>query len=289
MVTPNFKENMTDSTTALPATAAKHAYLFRKSLPMQLKLHETLKSLGSTEGESCLDIGAENGMLCHYLRRHGGHWNTVAVTEAVAAAVREVVTGEVDVLKDMTLPFKKQTFDAVVIMGGLETFPADHMFIEECHRVLKPDGRLILNAYHVKAWTFINVLRRVMGLTHERKGMVRPGYTESQLFSILKHGFDVHTMRSYSRFFVECTDVLAQFLCARTARSAEAGEKGVRRIHSFFSPLFWLAFQFDLLIFFTRGHRLIAQAKRRSWRPRNAPVLVDGRSISEAVLSKTAE
>jgi hypothetical protein len=34
---------------------------------------------------------------------------------------------------------------------------------------------------------------------------------------------------------------------------------------------------------------MIAMAKRRAWHPRKTPVLVDGRSISEAVLSKAAD
>jgi hypothetical protein len=115
---------------------------------------------------------------------------------------------------------------------------------------------------------------------------VRPGYSESDLFRILKNGFDVHHMRSYSRFFLEFTDTIAQFLVRRARQSAEGTEKERLATYSTFHVLYGLAFQLDMLLFFTRGHHLIALAKRRAWRPRNAPVLVDGRSISEAVLSK---
>jgi hypothetical protein len=51
-------------------------------------------------------------------------------------------------------------------------------------------------------------------------------------------------------------------------------------------PLFGLAYQLDFLLFFSRGNYLIANAKRRAWLPRKTPVLSDGRSITEAVLSK---
>ncbi|MGQ9663098.1 MAG: hypothetical protein ACUVWX_12290 [Kiritimatiellia bacterium] len=48
--------------------------------------------------------------------------------------------------------------------------------------------------------------------------------------------------------------------------------------------LYTLAYQLDLLLFFTRGYYMVASAKRRAWRPRTAPVLSDGRSLSEVVL-----
>jgi SAM-dependent methyltransferase len=189
----------------------------------------------------------------------------------------------------MALPFKEKTFDAVVILGSLEDIHTDEAFIEECHRVLKTDGRLVINVPHIKDWSLINILRTVLGLTPEKRGMVRPGYTETDLFRLLKNGFDVHHMRSYSRFFLELADTVSLFLVGRPGKGGEGEDKKRLRVYSMFSPLYWLAFQLDILLFFTRGHHLIALAKRRSWRPRNAPVLVDGRSISEAVLTKPAD
>ena len=174
-------------------------------------------------------------------------------------------------------------------MGNLEMIPSDDAFIEECHRVLKTDGRLVLNASYIKDWSLINLLRTVFGLTPEKRGKIRPGYSESDLFRILKNGFDVHNIRSYSRFFLELIDTIVQFLAGRSGKGAEAPEKKRMRVYSLFGPLYWLAFQLDMLLFFTKGHHLIALAKRRAWRPRNAPVLVDGRSISEAVLTKPAD
>jgi hypothetical protein len=50
--------------------------------------------------------------------------------------------------------------------------------------------------------------------------------------------------------------------------------------------LYRLFYQLDLLLFFTKGHRMLAVAHRRAWRRRDTPVLVDGRTLSEAVLSK---
>ena len=81
---------MAETTIVLPPEAAQQARMFKQSLPMQIKMHETPRSLGSTEGETCLDIGAGNGMMSHHLRKRGGNWNTVVTSESVAASVREI-------------------------------------------------------------------------------------------------------------------------------------------------------------------------------------------------------
>jgi SAM-dependent methyltransferase len=176
----------------------------------------------------------------------------------------------------------------VVVFNGMEGFPADDAFIEECHRILKPDGRLIVNVHHEKPFSLMRPLRSLLNTIREKRGLVCAGYSESQLFSILKHGFDVHHMRSYSRFFVEFVDRLVPVALEGMPIASSESARAIRRIYRVASPFYWMAAQLDLLLFFTRGHCLVATAKRRAWRPRNAPILVDGRSISEAVLSKAA-
>jgi SAM-dependent methyltransferase len=198
-----------------------------------------------------------------------------------------VAEEDVGVLSGEELPFEKKMFDAVVIVDFLERVRSDELFIEECHKVLKPDGRLILNVARVKPYSFVGLLRRMLGLTFEGRGLARPGYTETDLFRILKDGFDVHNMRSYSRFFVELTHTFVQFAESRGG-TGDGREKGGRRLYTVANVFYRVAFQLDMLLFFTRGFSLIASAKRRGWRPRKTPVLVDGRSITEAVLSRAA-
>jgi ubiquinone/menaquinone biosynthesis C-methylase UbiE len=276
----------TDIIAVSEAESQKH--LLRKSIPMQTMLHETLRSLGDADGLTCLDIGTKNGAISQQLRKCGGDWHTVVANKNVDTAVRAVVQENVSVIDGTTLPFKKQMFDAVVVLEFLERVQSDEALIEECHRVLKHDGRLIVVVPHVKSWTLLDPLRNMLGLTYQEKGLVRPGYSESQLFNILKNGFDVLNMRSYTRFFVELTDTVVQ---SRAKRKLEKDnmERRLMRLYSIANIFYWLADQLDMLLFPTRGYVLIATAKRRAWRPRNVPVLVDGRSISEAVLSKALD
>lgn len=280
---------MAESKIILPPEAQKYVQLFKRRLPLQIRLHETIRALGSTDNQVCLDVGAENPMMSYYLRRRGGGWFSAVTSESAATAALSVLNENVQLLQEKEFPFKKQSFDSVVILSGLEKVLADDDFIEQCHRVLKPDGRLIVNVAHIKAWSMVNTVRRVLGLTAEKKGWVRAGYTESELFQILKHGFDVHSMRTYSRFCVEFIDAVTQFILARGSTGPEEMERKMSRTYSIMNLFYKFAYQLDMPFFLSRGHVLIAAAKRRAWRPRNAPVLVDGRSISEAVLSRTPD
>jgi SAM-dependent methyltransferase len=263
-------------------------FQFRHSVPLRVRLHETIKIAGTTDTLTCLDIGSPNGALSGLLRRQGGKWHSAVLSDEAEASVRAAVEENVHRITDRTLPFKRKSFDMVVIFGGLEGFHADDAFIEEVHRILKPDGRLIVNVHHEKPYSVVRSLRTMLNAIRESPRLVFTGYSESQLFSILKHGFDVHNMRSYSRFFVELVDCIVAFVLDGIAMDLPDAERKVRRTYLVASPFYLVASQLDLLLFFTRGHSLVASAKRRAWRPRNAPVLVDGRSISEAVLSKAA-
>ncbi len=269
---------------------AKYFHIFKKSLPMQIKLDEIFHTLGKVEGQVCLVAGLENGAMCHYLCEHGGKWSVVTGDEKTAGNIRQIVGEDVEALeKSGALPFKKKTFDVVVIVDFLERIVDDSAFVEECHKVLKPDGRLVVNASHAKPMSLIRLIRHMLGLTCEKRGMVSIGYTESQLFSLLKHGFDVHNVRSYSRFFVELVDTIVQNVELKIRAGVGDVDAKVKKLYSAASPFYHLALQLDGLLFMTRGHSLIAVAKRRAWRSRSAPVLIDGRTIIEAVLSKALE
>lgn len=272
----------------MPPAAEKELYFFRKALPLRIKLHEILRFLGPTEGLACLDVGLDNPMMSHHLRRRGGSWQTVVRDPSVKDPVLATVGQDVSTLQGEKLPFENKKFDVLVVSDMIERMESDDAFVEECHRVLKPDGRLILNVTNRKTWTFVTPFRSLFGYTYETAGLVRPGYSESELFRILKHGFDVHGLHSHTRLFVEITDTIVQARALKAAASGNWDELRRRRFALIAGIFYSLASQFDMLVF-GRGHYLIATAKRRAWRPRNAPILTDGRSISEAVLSRAAD
>ena len=262
-------------------------HIFSRSLPLRMKVSEVLRVLGKTEGEDCLVIGADNAAIVHHLSRKGGTWYSMVTSAAAAAAVRPVLgENNVFVLDGDVLPFKKKVFDVVIVMDMLERLSHPESFIMECNRITREDGRLVVSVAKRKPFSMIGSVRRTLGSALEKRGMLYPGYTEKELFNLLKDGFDVHTMRSYCRFFVEVVEACVQSLRHRTESGDPVAGKSLERIYSVAGPFYFLASQMDMLLLFTRGHHLIASAKRRPWRPRKTPVLSDGRSISEAVLSR---
>lgn len=270
---------------ALPAEAARDAHAFRRSFPMHVKLDRIVRAVGNAEGLTCVDIGLDNAMMSRLLRKTGGVWHTVAASEAALRSARSLLDDNVHSLKKDALPFKKKEFDIVVADNMLERVENSESFIADCHRMMKPDGRLIFTASYRKKATLIRPLRRWLGAVRDKTGTPHPGFTESELFAMLKDGFDFHGMHKFRRFFVEFTDVCVQALVRRAEAHGEQADRKIMRIYSLASPLYFLAAQLDMLLFFTRGHCLIATAQRRAWLPRKTPVLTDGRTITEAVLS----
>ena len=268
--------------------AWQELHTFRCTLPLQASLREVLRNLDRIDDCDCLEVGAVNGAFSQQLRRRGGRWQSLATDSATAKRVASVLEEDVPVL-DRGLPFEKKRFDIIVIHSALERFSDDVAFIEECHRVLKPDGRLLALVARIKPYTAIRSLRSLFGVTPELRGHVRPGYTELQLFTVLKNGFDVLHMKSYSRFFSEFVSVFVERLAFGRGNGAVLPDRYPRRVFSIGGFFYKIAEQFDMLLLFNRGHRLVAVGKRRGWRPRDAPILVDGRSISEAVLSRTIQ
>ena len=278
---------MQDLNKELSAQAEESVYLFEKNLPWRIQLQETISFLGNTSHQACLDIGAENPMISHYLREHGGNWKTALSSSEAAEAAAPLLGDDVQVMKGAVLPFEKKTFDVVVILGDLlERVGSDCSLMEECNRVLKSSGRLIVHVNRRKSWSLANLTRNVLGQSFRKMGRKRAGYTEQELFHILKDGFDVHQVRTYSRLFLEITDAVVAFLRKRMSGSEIEVSRKVVRLYSVANILYRLSDQLDMILFMSKGFRLVAGAKRRSWRSRRTPVLNDGRRISEAVLSK---
>ena len=160
-------------------------------------------------------------------------------------------------------------------LGVLTSRESPPAFIQECHRVLKPAGHLIVSTRHHKSLSLVNWLRR--DLHEDPAGAARKplGYTERELFQLLKTGFDVLSVCTYCKLLVELVRIWQE----RALRAGGGSRRGAGRA----AIAYAVAGQFDYL---GRGHVLAAVCRRRQWRPRTLPVLSDGRSIHEAVLHR---
>jgi len=268
--------------------------LFQRSMLRRKKLKKIVELLGNTVNQSCLEISAGDGVISSRLRNLGGIWKTVVTTEKAAAALQFMIPGKIEIISKTALPFEDHMFDAVVIIDALKGIANDYEFIKECHRVLKTDGRLILAETRWLAPGLTALLRHLFGVNPVARGMKRNGYRRSELFRILKDGFDVPVTVCFSNSFLESAAACGEFFQKLIFRDhyywlphKQTGQEEFYRYEMLYFlegctyPLMWLFSKLEFL----PGHQLAIKTKRRSWRPRQQPVLIDGRSIAEATIN----
>ena len=160
---------------------------------------------------------------------------------------------------------------------------------------------LIVNTPHIKR-SLIFTLRRWLNLSDANHGHVRPGYTESDLFAVLRSGFELETVQTYSRFFAQLLDTAIRYVSERkgashdTVKGTMLTEEDFARMEKSLKlykrlyPIFWFAVQLDRLLFRASGFMIIARAKRRAaLKQLDLPILADGRSLATATLDSSAK
>lgn len=250
--------------------------LFRKSIVKQAKYANVRRMLGELRGRRCLDIGADNGVISYLLRREGGDWASADMGDEAVRSIRELVGNDVHEIAGGTTPFAGDEFDKVAIVDMLEHVKDDGAFVREMHRILKPEGELIVNVPLKRGPTLLSAIRERCGLTDEEHGHVRPGYTSDELTSLLDgHGFDVAEARHYHKSFTEAIDVLVRFAMKRLGKKKESGKGSIvtrsdlsrhNKTFALFSaayPVLWCLAQLDRALPFSRGYRLIVRGRKK--------------------------
>lgn len=243
-----------------------HLALFKKSILKQAKLKAIIRYLPPCNEKTCVDLGGDNGVLSYYLRRCGGEWYSLDLEDRAIESIRAIVETNVYKVNNESLPFNDSFFDIAVIIDLLEHTHNDKELVRELGRVLKKDASLIINVPYIKRFSLIRLIRNIVGLTDERHGHVRHGYTKDDLRKILEPYFSLKKQRTYSRFFTELLDIfisLPQLKKERGTKGVLITERDLKKNMKLFKfytiiyPFLWLFSRLDLLLFFTRGHSLI--------------------------------
>ena len=245
--------------------------LFRRSVLKQRKVAEVVAMLGPTEGERCLDLGSDNGVVSLLLRERGGSWASGDLTDEAVASIRGLVGADVHRVEGDQLPFADAEFDAVAVVDMLEHVPGEAAFVAELARITKAGGRLVINTPHRKE-TALRRLRHALGQTDEWHGHLRPGYTPERLRELLAGRFELVRHRTYSRFFSESVDTALNFGIGRLGKAGSskglvvtAADVGRHRkqflAYSAIYPFVWLWSRLDALVP-ASGYMLIAVARR---------------------------
>ena len=249
--------------------------LFRRSVLKQRKLAEIERLLGPTDGRRCLDLGSDNGVISLMLRRRGGRWASADLTDEAVSSIRELVASDVHRVDGDRLPFVDAEFDCVAVVDMIEHVPDDRAFVAELARVTRPGGRLVVNTPHRRDTT-LRRLRDRLGLTDEKHGHVRPGYTVDELRQLVEESgkFAWNEARTYSRTFSEAVDIAINFGVARLGKDHSAkgmvvtGHDLRRHSHAFRTyrlvyPAVRAVASLDHLIPWSPGYMIAAGATRR--------------------------
>ena len=246
--------------------------LYDKSVMKKAKLRAIEGLLDPSEGKVSLDIGADNGVLSYLLRKRGGTWHSADLDSSTVNSIRSMVGTNVDLIDGERTPYDGGYFDTVVIIDMLEHVHTDREFVIELSRIMKKGGELVVNVPHIKTSSLIRKLRLSLGLTDEKHGHVRPGYTEADIRSLLAPEFSVEKVNTYSGFFVELADVAISWTLERMGAGAVSNKGNVitgadlkkhqRKFKTFsvIYPFFRLAESLDRFLYFGAGHSLILRA-----------------------------
>jgi demethylmenaquinone methyltransferase/2-methoxy-6-polyprenyl-1,4-benzoquinol methylase len=159
----------------------------RSASPSVLRaLREALKG---APGRRLADIGGGTGNYARALRREG--WEPVVVDRSPEmlgwAAAKGLETVQADAQR---LPFENQSFDAATMISMLHHVEDRGAALAEARRILRPQGRLVLNGYtgeDAAALWILNYFpssRRWIGATHPPRAAILEELPGAQLSTI---------------------------------------------------------------------------------------------------------
>lgn len=112
-----------------------------------------------------LDAGCGPGEMAAGLMRHGYEVWGLDIAEAMVRHARERCRSDRFRVGDIEhLPFRDNTFDAVVCLGVIEYLDMDELALREMWRVLKPGGSAVVSSPNAVC-PFYTVARLFVGLT----------------------------------------------------------------------------------------------------------------------------
>ncbi|MFQ6113476.1 MAG: methyltransferase domain-containing protein, partial [bacterium] len=184
--------------------------MFQRSLKKKQKVKTLMRFLPDVTGKKCLDItcGDNTGAMNYYFRQKGGNWVSADLEAKNLNSMKQLLQTGVLQLHETKFCFPDNTFDYVVVIDVLEHIEDPRPFLQELHRITKPEGRLIVTVPNGDQRLLMNKVKRLIGMTPEKYGHVRAGFTLKDLGEIVERGgFSVVNGGGYSKVFTELVEL----------------------------------------------------------------------------------
>jgi SAM-dependent methyltransferase len=256
--------------------------IYKKSLKKKEKIDLLLKSLHDLQGRRCLEVGCARGTVSHFLRSAGGNWIHADTDRSnVEAAIGLIKNGVIQIPPNI-LPFPDAIFDVIVSLDYLEHVHDDLASMKEMRRVLKPGGLLLISTPTTGATFILNKIKPLIGLTIDKYGHVREGYSLKDLTGQLQNqGYQILNSTTYSRFFTEFIEMGINFAFVNILGKGMEGEsskrdgnitigskesfqkhQGSMKLYSAAYPFIYVFTRLDKLIPFLQGYALLIEARK---------------------------
>lgn len=171
------------------------------------KLHHllTLVHFDEWKGKDVLDVGCGAGVEVVRFARAGARVTGVDIAEsavklAQANVEQQGLQARLEVADGEHLPFPDASFDLVFAHGVVQYTGDDSAMVAEIHRVLRPGGLAIFQAYNRNSW--LNLLSKVMKtpLEHEDAPVLKR-YSDTEFRRLVSRFSDVRLV--FERFPVK--------------------------------------------------------------------------------------
>jgi len=127
----------------------------------------------SYKGKKLLDLGCGVGVDLVRFAQEGVESTGVDISERAIGLARknfeyQMLSADLRVMDGEHLDYEDNTFDAVYAHGILPYTMDAQRLVNEIHRILKPGGEVIIQAYHRNSWMYL--LRKLMKVRLEHEG-----------------------------------------------------------------------------------------------------------------------
>jgi 2-polyprenyl-3-methyl-5-hydroxy-6-metoxy-1,4-benzoquinol methylase len=143
-----------------------------------------------------LDVGCGSGTLLGLLKKHG--FDVLGLDYSREAAAIASIENNVEVVVGSLeeAHFEDASFDLVTLFHVMEHVTNPRQVLAEVRRILKPNGRLVIQVPNIESWQFKLLGEKWYGLDIPRHVI---DYSNKSMHQLLNHaGFSVHRVRHFN-------------------------------------------------------------------------------------------
>lgn len=253
--------------------------LILHSFKKREKIQIVRKILKDNNNNFCFELGSAKGTLSYALRELGGKWISADIDWMNVIATKYAINDNVLLVNPLKLPFKDKMFDVVVCIDFLEHINDDVECIKELARIVKLNGKIIISTPTIGSRLILNKIKQFIGLTKEKYGHVREGYSKEHLIHLLNTAnFSMNKVYYYSYFLTECIEMLLNRIYIMINKDKEKKRDGfispanidefqkhkiAFKIYKFFYPVLWWVSRLDYLLKSLGAYAIIIEAKSK--------------------------